>query len=476
MFYGYIDNIRTLSGLISGLLQGRSGVIELFVNNRYLSMFVKDNLIHSFGCNLELSKQKNVNAQNLLIYCVAEMLENPEGFFAFYSEELEGGVILPTPMDIEELTIQSIIVRKELDKILEKVISPYATLKAVSGEEELKDMSNRTLFEILITSQEHITQVVRKIEEFLSAKKLDIYEFTEEEKEVFKELKIDYFLSDINLDKVNLISLLESIKRSKFSGTVRIAMEDSLVILFYKRGELNSIYPKNIDVFEFLLNPSHGAELSILEMDERLVDYISLRYLSYPHIRELSSDFMEVSKLFLGLSKYKRNALLFIEERDKNRYIIFDRGSLIAPINEVDNRFEHSTDLRFKEPFKVSLFFYREVRNIEAFMYLFLLNVILQIVIKLSLGRLWENISFKLLRYTYLKLGEDNKLYLLRSLKEEEQEELLSLVGEILEELAKEIGEKRQEEELELQLRPFKEIFKILAIDEYLRVKDVKAT
>jgi hypothetical protein len=476
MFYGYIDNIRTLSGLISGLLQGRSGVIELFVNNRYLSMFVQENTIHSFSCNVDLNRQKDINPQNLLIYCVAEMLENPEGFFAFYSEEPEEGISLDPPMDIEELTIQSIIVRKELDKILERLISPYATLRALSEDERLRSMNGKTLFEILITSGEHITHTVRGIEELISSGDIDIHEFTEEEKEVFKELKIDYFLSDVHLDKVNVISLLESIKRSKFSGTVRIAMRDSLVILFYKRGELNSIYPKNIDVFEFLLSPCPDAELNILEMDERLVDYISLRYLSYPHIMELSSDFMEVSKLFLGLSKYKRNALLFIEERDKSRYIIFDKGSLIAPINEVGNRFEHSTDLRFKEPFKVSLYFYREIRNIEAFMYLFLLNVVLQIIIKLSLGRLWEEVSFKLLRYSYLKLGEDNKLYLLRSLKEEEQEELLTLVGEILEDLSKEVGEQRQEEELEIHLRPFKEIFKILAIDEYIRLKNIKAS
>ena len=476
MFYGYIDNIRTLSGLISGLLQGRSGVMELFVNNRYLSIYVRDNLIHSFTCNLDTDKPREANAQNVLIYCISEMLENPEGFFAFYVEELDNPLNLDSPMDIEELTIQSIIVRKELDKILEKVISPYATLKATSDSEELKEFDNRTLLDILFTSKEHITQLVRRLEDLLNEGKLDIHKFTEEEKDVFKELKIDYFLSDINLDKVNLVAVLESIKRSKFSGTVRISLGDSLVILFYKNGELISIFPKNIDVFEFLLNPYSGAELSIMEMDERLVDYISLRYLSYPHIMELSSDFMEVSKLFLGLSKYKKNALLFIEEEDKNRYIIFDKGSLVAPINEIDNKFEHSTDLKFKEPFKVSLYLYRNVRNIESFMYLFLLNITLQIILKLSLKGLWEDVSFKLLRYTYLKLGEDNKLYLIRSLREEEQEELLSLVSEILEDLAKEIGEKRQEEELELQLRPFKDIFKVLDIEEYLKVKDAQTS
>ncbi len=476
MFYGYIDNIRTLSGLISGLLQGRSGVMELFVNNRYLSIYVRDNLIHSFTCNLDTGKPDEPNAQNILIYCISEMLENPEGFFAFYVEELDNPLNLDSPMDIEELTIQSIIVRKELDKILEKVISPYATLKATSDSEELKEFDNRTLLDILFTSKEHITQLVRRLEDLLNEGKLDIHKFTEEEKDVFKELKIDYFLSDINLDKVNLVAVLESIKRSKFSGTVRISLGDSLVILFYKNGELISIFPKNIDVFEFLLNPYSGAELSIMEMDERLVDYISLRYLSYPHIMELSSDFMEVSKLFLGLSKYKKNALLFIEEEDKNRYIIFDKGSLVAPINEIDNKFEHSTDLKFKEPFKVSLYLYRNVRNIESFMYLFLLNITLQIILKLSLKGLWEDVSFKLLRYTYLKLGEDNKLYLIRSLREEEQEELLSLVSEILEDLAKEIGEKRQEEELELQLRPFKDIFKVLDIEEYLKVKDAQTS
>ncbi len=476
MFYGYIDNIRTLSGLISGLLQGRNGVIELFVNNRYLSMYVKDNMIQAFSCNLDVDKPKNINAQNMLIYCIAEMLENPEGFFAFYDEELTNPINLEMPMDVEELTIQSIIVRKELDKILEKVISPYATLRAISDDEELKHFNNKTLLDILFSSEEGITQLVRKLEGLLSEGKLDIHKFTEEEKEVFKELRIDYFLNDINIDKVNLIAVLESIKRSKFSGTVKISMEDSLVILFYKKGELISIYPKNIDVFEFLLNPYHGAELSIMEMDERLVDYISLRYLSYPHIRELSSDFMEVSKLFLGLSKYKKNALLFIEEEGKNRYIIFDKGSLIAPINEVEHRFEHSTDLKFKEPFKVSLYFYREVRNIESFMYLFLLNITFQIILKLSLKKLWEEISFKLLKYTYLRLGEDNKLYLIRKLKDQEEEELLSLVSEILEDLAKEIGQERQEEELELQLRPFKDIFKVLDIEEYIKLKNAKAS
>jgi len=80
MFYGYIGDTRSLNDVITGLLQGRSGTLELFINRYFLSLKVEDGAITEFRSDIEFFNRKKVNSYNLLVLSCGNAVE-PGGFF-----------------------------------------------------------------------------------------------------------------------------------------------------------------------------------------------------------------------------------------------------------------------------------------------------------------------------------------------------------------------------------------------------------
>ncbi|MDQ7039288.1 MAG: hypothetical protein Q9N26_08885 [Aquificota bacterium] len=468
MFYGYIGDSRGLSDVIPGLLQGRSGILELFVNRYFLSLKVQEGQVVEFKCDLNLAGKRSVNHYNLLVYCVAEMLANPEGFFAFYEDTRMKGIPLSNPVSGDELMIQATIVRKELDSIIEKVISPYAIFKALDKRAEVSFFEGKNVVEAISLAKAPIVSVVRRIKDLLSEGKLDIYEFREGE--MTEELEIDYVMEKVPLKRVNILAILESLKTSSFSGIAKISSPTYTINLFYENGDIFAVYPPDFDLFEFLLSPDKNAELSLVSLDRSIVRFVALRYLGKPDIDTVSSNFMEISKLFLGLSKYKKNALLLISERKGDRFVIFREGRLVITLMEVDGTFKLSPSLLFEEPFFVSLYFFSKVDNIASKVYLFMINEIISIFMKHSPSKINSIVLREVAKYPFLVFSE-GKIHLVKNPNEEEERQLLNLLSFMLDVSNQEFGEERQEEELELQLRPFKDIFKVLDVERYLKVR-----
>lgn len=467
MFYGYIGDARSLNDILTGLLQGRSGTLELFVNRYFLSLRVEDGLIREFKCDLNGFKKK-VNAYNLLVYCLAEMLSNPEGFFAFYESADVKGIPLETPVGNDELMIQATVVRKELDHIVDKIISPYAIFRAFERDPETSFFEGKNLIEVIVLSEEPIVSLLRRVKDLLAEGKLDIYEFRESE--IAEALEIEYMMESVPLKKVNIVTILESLKNGKFSGIARISSQTYTINLFYENGEIFAVYPIDFDVFEFFLSPDRNADLSLVSLDNNVVKFIAMRYLTKPEIDTVSSHFMEISKLFLGLSKYKKNALLLISEKRGDRFIVFKDGKLLMSLMESEGAFRINDSLKFEEPYFVSLYFQKKVDNIASLVYLFMINEVLSIFMKHSPTRTNTIVLREAVRYPFLTFSE-GKFHLTKNPGEEEEEKLLSLLSFMLDLGSQEIGEKKQEEELEFQLRPFKDIFKVLDIDKYLKIK-----
>ena len=467
MFYGYIGDTRSLNDVVTGLLQGRSGTLELFVNRYFLSLKVEDGLITEFKCDLNGFKKK-VNSYNLLVYCLAEMLSNPEGFFALYENPKIKGTPLEVPVGNDELMIQATIVRRELDEIVDKIISPYAIFRASERDPQISFFEGKNLIEVIALSEESIVPIVRKVKDLLSEGKLDIYEFRENE--MTEALEIEYTMEKVPLKKVNIITILESLKNGKFSGVAKISSQTYTINLFYENGEIFAIYPIDFDIFEFLLSPDRNADLSLISLDSNVVRFIAMRYLAKPEIDTVSSHFMEISKLFLGLSKYRKNALLLISEKKGDRFIVFKDGKLLMSLMESEGKFKINDSLKFEEPYFVSLYFQKKVDNIASLVYLFMINEVLSIFMKHSPTRTNTIILREAVRYPFLIFSE-GKFHLAKNPGEEEEEKLLSLLSFMLDLGSQEIGEKKQEEELEFQLRPFKDIFKVLDVDKYLKIK-----
>ncbi len=468
MFYGYIGDARGLSDVITGLLQGRSGTLELFVNRYFLSMKVKEGLITEYKCDLGPFNKKKVNDYNLLVYCLAEMLANPEGFFAFYEESQMRATPLDNPVGSDELMIQATIVRKELDEVMDKIISPYAIFKATGRHRDTTFFEGKNVIESIALSEEPIVSVVRKVKDLLSEGKLDIYEFREGESS--EEHEIDYMMENVPLKRVNIVAILESLKTGSFSGIAKISSPTYTINLFYENGEMFAVYPIDYDIFEFFLSPDKNAELSLVNLDPSIVKFIALRYLSKPEIDAVSSNFMEISKLFLGLSKHKKNALLLISEKKGDRFVVFKEGKLLISLMESSGKFRHLESLKFEEPYFVSLYFFKKVTNIAQIVYIFMINEVLSVFMKHAPTKMSNMVLREAIRYPFLVFSE-GKFYLTKPLNEEEEAQLLNLLTFMLDLGSQELGEKKQEGELEFQLRPFKDIFKVLDVEKYLKVR-----
>ncbi len=468
MFYGYIGDARGLSDVITGLLQGRSGTLELFVNRYFLSLKVEDGLITEFKCDLGFFNKRKINYYNLLVYCLAEMLSNPEGFFAFYEESKIKANPLENPIGSDELMIQATIVRRELDEIVDKIISPYAIFKATGKDKELTFFEGKNVVDSVALSSDSIVSVVRKIKDYLVEGKLDIYEFRESE--TAEEHDIDYMMESVPLKRVNVVAILESLKTGNFSGIAKISSPTYTINLFYENGEMFAVYPVDYDIFEFFLSPDKNAELSLVNLDSGIVKFIAMRFLGDPEIDTVSSHFMEISKLFLGLSKHKKDALLLISEKKGDRFIVFREGKLLISLLESEGKFKPSTTLRFEEPYFVSLYFYRKIANIAPIVYLFMINEVLSVFMKHAPTKMNTMVLREAARYPFLTFSE-GKFHLTKNPGEDEEQQLLNLLTFMLDLGAQEFGEKKQEEELEFQLRPFKDIFKVLDVEKYLKVK-----
>jgi len=469
MFYGYIGDSRGLSDVITGLLQGRSGTLELFVNRYFLSLKVKEGMITGFKCDIGSFNKKKVNYYNLLVYCLAEMLANPEGFFAFYDESGMKVSSLENPIGSDELMIQATIVRRELDDIVDRIISPYAIFKATGKDKELSFFEGKNVVESVAFSEDSIVSIVRKVKDYLIEGKLDIYEFRESEST--EEHDIDYMMESVPLKRVNVVAILESLKTGSFSGIARISSPTYTINLFYENGEMFAVYPVDYDIFEFFLSPDKNAELSLVNLDSNIVKYIALRFLSVPEINTVSSHFMEISKLFLGLSKHKKDALLLISEKRGDRFIVFREGKLLISLLETEGKFKPLSSLKFEEPYFVSLFFYKKVSNIAPVVYLFMINEIISVFMKHAPAKMSSMVLREAVRYPFLVFSE-GKFHLTTNPGEEEERLLLNLLTFLLDLGAQEFGEKKQEEELEFQLRPFKDIFRVLDVEKYLKVKE----
>ncbi len=468
MFYGYIGDARSLNDVITGLLQGRTGTLELFINRYFLSLRVEEGFITEFNFDLNGFAKKRKNHYNLLVYCIAEMLSNPEGFFAFYEETHEKSSKLETPVGSDEVMIQATIVRKELDEVLEKIISPYAIFKALEKDPQAIFFEGKNLIEAIALSEEPIVPTVRRIKEYLVEGKLDIYEFRENE--YGEAPDIEYVMEKVPLKKVNIISILESLKNGNFSGIARISSQTYTINLFYENGEMFALYPVDYDVFEFLLSPDKNAELSLVSLDSNVVKFVAMRFLAKPEINTVSSHFMEISKLFLGLSKHKKDALLLVSGKAGDRFIVFKEGKLLMSLLESNGKFRVYDSLRFEEPYFVSLYFLKKIENVASIVYLFMINEVLSIFMKHFPTRANALVLREAIRYPFLTFSE-GKFQLVVNPGEEEENKLLNLLTFMLDLGAQEIGEKRQEEELEFQLRPFKDIFKVLDIEKYLKIK-----
>jgi len=435
MISGYIEGSQSLVDILSNILTGKSGVLDLFVNRIFLSMEVKEGFITSFKCNLLNNLEvNNMNKINLLTYCFSEIMDNPSGFFTFSKDKNTGNdyISLEKELGQDEIVLQATLANQELKELLKKIISPSAVFRTIANlpPEERDLFEGKNTVEIIGTSKENIVTTLRKMNAYLVEGKIDIFEFKDETSYYEKELEIDYLMEKISIDKINIIAILESMKNSKFSGILRIHLLTSTVDLLYKQGRLHAVYPVDYDVFDFLLNPTKGSTISLVSMNKEALDIYALRYSERRAISNVSNSYIELSKIFMGLSKEKSSALLIVSGKKGTMLSFFKEGNLLGFIQESeDGKLKYKQNLDLPENFYLSLILKEhDTENISALVYLFMINILFGILLKWAGQKVLSNIMGELLKLDFLKY-EEGRIQLKRSPTEEEKLSLIDFLA-----------------------------------------------
>ncbi len=474
MISGYIEGSQSLVDILSNILTGKSGVFDLFVNRIFLSMKVKEGFIEAFKCNLLSNLEvSNMNKTNLLIYCFSEIMDNPSGFFTFSKENGNENdyIKLEKELGQDELILQATLANQELKELLKKIISPSAVFRAISNipHEDRDLFEGKNTIEIIGSSPDNIVTTLRKMNAYLVEGKIDIFEFKDEISYYDKDLEIDYLMEKISIDKINIIAILESMRSSKFSGILRIHLFTSTVDLLYKNGKLHSAYPVDYDVFDFLLNPTKGSTISLVSMNKDALDIYALRYSERRAINNVPNSYIELSKIFMGLSKEKTSALLVINEKKGTTFSFFKEGNLLGFIQEMeDGKLKYKQNLELGDKFYTSLIIKEyDTENISALVYLFMINILFGILLKWSGQKVIGNIIGELLKLDFLKY-EEGRIQLKRSPTEEEKTNLIDFLAYLFDLGSYTLGQDKYSQEIELSLHPYKDLFKILNFEEFM--------
>jgi len=474
MISGYIEGSQSLVDILSNILTGKSGVLDLFVNRIFLSMEVKEGFITSFKCNLLNNLEvNNMNKINLLTYCFSEIMDNPSGFFTFSKDKNTGNdyISLEKELGQDEIVLQATLANQELKELLKKIISPSAVFRTIANlpPEERDLFEGKNTVEIIGTSKENIVTTLRKMNAYLVEGKIDIFEFKDETSYYEKELEIDYLMEKISIDKINIIAILESMKNSKFSGILRIHLLTSTVDLLYKQGRLHAVYPVDYDVFDFLLNPTKGSTISLVSMNKEALDIYALRYSERRAISNVSNSYIELSKIFMGLSKEKSSALLIVSGKKGTILSFFKEGNLLGFIQESeDGKLKYKQNLELPENFYLSLILKEhDTENISALVYLFMINILFGILLKWAGQKVLSNIMGELLKLDFLKY-EEGRIQLKRSPTEEEKLSLIDFLAYLFDMGSYTLGQDKFSQEIEISLHPYKDLFKILNFEEFM--------
>ncbi|RMH06861.1 MAG: hypothetical protein D6699_01960, partial [Aquificota bacterium] len=207
MISGYINSRQDLVDLINGCLLGKVGTLDLFFGNSLISLYVERGLIKGYKLSEEVYQK---NKRSVLLYYLSELMDAHQIFFTF-KEQKDGDIVgLDEPLPVEELVLQLQLVNTELKSLMEKVITPFASLKVIKNFSDAHLYNGKSVYNLLMESS-NLLEEIRKLKKLLQEGYIDIGEFSSIEQH-FTSIEIEYILKDVQLDQVNAITVFESLK------------------------------------------------------------------------------------------------------------------------------------------------------------------------------------------------------------------------------------------------------------------------
>jgi hypothetical protein len=328
--------------------------------------------------------------------------------------------------------------------------------------ENMQNYDGRTFVSVILTSNETLTSETRKLQELLRAGFLDIGQFSTPEvgKRIYE---VDYIVRDVGIKNVNIFSVLESLRMSKFTGFINIYDNHNNYELYIQKGKAVALYPYNFDFFDFILTPQAGPVMDVVSMPEEILNKFILKHSKRKLISSLPHNFIELGKVFIGIVKDGFSGLLVLQKSGERMYFAYERGGLLASLLEGEQLKIYKAE-PYRDDFLVDLIPYEQMENFLEVTHLLLLNVAYGVILRHS-SQMVQSILYYLSSSDLFKVVEGSIYF--RADPRGRREEILSFLSFLLDIGYKILGKKKLEEELENSLHPYKDIFKVLEIEEY---------
>jgi hypothetical protein len=465
MISGYLSSQQDFVDLINGFLFNKEGVLEIYLEGRSIELYIENGFIKGFYTDTEGLKAEEINKVSLLLYSLFSMLDNPNALFSFKNApKREYHFKLEEPISAEELILQLQLAHQEFKSLLNLIITPYATIRVLKPFENMQNYDGRTFVSVILTSNETLTLETRKLQELLRAGFLDIGQFSTPEvgKRIYE---VDYIVRDVGIKNVNIFSVLESLRMSKFTGFINIYDNHSNYELYIQKGKAVALYPYNFDFFDFILTPQAGPVMDVVSMPEEILNKFILKHSKRKLISSLPHNFIELGKVFIGIVKDGFSGLLVLQKSGERMYFAYEKGGLLASLLEGEQLKIYKAE-PYRDDFLVDLIPYEQMENFLEVTHLLLLNVAYGVILRHS-SQMVQSILYYLSSSDLFKVVEGSIYF--RADPRGRREEILSFLSFLLDIGYKILGKKKLEEELENSLHPYKDIFKVLEIEEYAR-------
>jgi hypothetical protein len=145
-------------------------------------------------------------------------------------------------------------------------------------------------------------------------------------------------------------------------------------------------------------------------------------------------------------------------------YFAYERGGLLASLLEGEQLKIYKAE-PYRDDFLVDLIPYEQMENFLEVIHLLLINVAYGIILRNS-NQMVQSILYHLSSSDLFKVVEGSIYF--RADPRGRREEILSFLSFLLDVGYTILGKKKLEEELENSLHPYRDIFKVLEVEEYV--------
>jgi len=266
------------------------------------------------------------------------------------------------------------------------------------------------------------------------------------------------------MKNVSIFSVLESLMIDKFTGFINIYDNYNNYELYIQKGKPIALYPCNFDFFDILLAPRADLVMDVVSMPEEIINKFILKHSNRRLISGLPDSLIELGKTFVGIIKSGFTGLLMLQKANERMYFAYENGVLLASLLEGEKLKTCNAD-PYRDGFLVDLISFEPMENFLEVMHLLFINVVYGVILKHS-NQVVQSILHYLSSSDLFRVIEGSICFKVDP--RGRREEIPRFLSFLLDVGYKILGKKKLEEELENSLHPYRDIFKVLEVEEYV--------